>query len=150
MSRKKKAVIIILACIAEFLLDLSGYVTVMILSYIFGSVEPSLPEAGVWYCEEKSIMIDFRLHHQPMPGDYAVRFITDDREYYVPVQVNVDYGGEIFIESGDADQIIFMSGEGDYSDGKFTIHHENKNKDFVFTRTKYESIEEVKAKSKMY
>ncbi len=151
MTRKKKILVIVLSCIAGFLSFFSSAIMSCVFSNIFKSVDPSKPEDGVWYCEEKSIMIDFGTSEGGWPYCDAIRYITDDKQYYVPVVHYTDFGSNVItIESGDADHIVFIRGECDYSDGTFTIHDREKNKDYVFTRTQYKSIKEATAKSKMY
>lgn len=87
---------------------------------------PPHPEAGEWYCEELNMTFDM--------GNYTAKYVNDAGEYE-EAEVNIDYGGHIYIERiGDDRSILetILRGDYRYRNGEFRIKDDITGQTYTF------------------
>ena len=87
---------------------------------------PPYPEMGNWYCEELNMTLDME--------NYTAKYLNDSGEYD-EAEVNIDYGGHIYIERSfeyGKDMEMILRGDYRYRNGKFKIIDAVSGHQYIF------------------
>lgn len=106
-------------------------VVVVVLELSACSIPQPKPKAGIWYCEELKIKIDFGYMEANSAANCAQIYNSDGT--WQNVLCYIDYGSGIWICSEDGTE-DYLLGEFKYRRGIFTVTTREDKKTYVFER----------------
>lgn len=89
------------------------------------------PEAGIWYCKELMLEIDFDVYHEAQTQHCAKKYNTDGT--YQDVLLRIDYGNGLNICSPDG-QAYYLVGSYRYKNGILYVTSYQDDVTYVFER----------------